>query len=90
MTGLLPDHAIIDGHRIAYGVHGEGPPVVLIHGTPSHSFIWRNVVPRLTAGGLRVHLFDLLGFGQSESSPVISATRAKARKDSMSIRMVRI
>ncbi|MEE8502308.1 MAG: alpha/beta hydrolase [Kiloniellales bacterium] len=66
MTELLPDHAIIDGHRIACGVHGEGLPVVLIHGTPSHSFIWRNVVPRLAAAGVRVHLFDLLGFGQSE------------------------
>jgi pimeloyl-ACP methyl ester carboxylesterase len=66
MTELLPDHAIIDGQRIACGVHGQGLPVVLIHGTPSHSFIWRNVVPRLTAAGVRVHLFDLLGFGQSE------------------------
>jgi pimeloyl-ACP methyl ester carboxylesterase len=63
---LLPEPVIVDGHRIATGVHGDGPPVVLIHGTPSHSFIWRNVVPPLTGAGYRVHLFDLLGFGLSE------------------------
>ena len=66
MMTLLPDPEIVHGHRIATGVHGDGPPVVLIHGTPSHSFIWRNVVPALTAAGYRVHLFDLLGFGCSE------------------------
>ena len=63
---LLPEPVIVDGYRIAAGVHGDGPPVVLIHGTPSHSFIWRNVVPRLTGAGYRVHLFDMLGFGESE------------------------
>jgi len=63
---LLPEPVIVDGHRIATGVHGDGPPVVLIHGTPSHSFIWRDVVPRLTGAGYRVHLFDFLGFGESE------------------------
>ncbi|MDJ0950380.1 MAG: alpha/beta hydrolase [Alphaproteobacteria bacterium] len=66
MTDLLNDHVVIDGHRIACGTHGAGDPLVLIHGTPSHSFIWRKVVPRLTDAGYRVHLFDLLGFGASE------------------------
>ena len=53
MTLLLNDNVIVDGHRIACGVHGEGAPLVLIHGTPSHSHIWRNVVPRLVAAGHR-------------------------------------
>ncbi len=66
ITNLLNDHVIIDGHRIACGTHGTGDPLVLIHGTPSHSFIWRNVVPKLNDAGYRVHLFDLLGFGASE------------------------
>ena len=66
MTDLLNDNVIIDGHRIACGAHGTGDPLVLIHGTPSHSFIWRNVVPRLNDADYRVHLFDLLGFGASE------------------------
>lgn len=59
-------HTIVDGHRIAYNVFGNGEPVILVHGTPSSSLIWRDVVPRLTAVGFKVHIFDLLGFGESE------------------------
>lgn len=66
MTTLLNRHCLIDGHRIAYGVHGEGPPAVLIHGTPAHSFIWRRIVPQLVSAERRVHVFDLLGYGASE------------------------
>ncbi|MFK3822807.1 alpha/beta fold hydrolase [Pseudomonas yamanorum] len=66
MTALLNETALINGWRIAAGRHGEGLPVLLLHGTPAHSIIWRKVVPRLTAAGMQVHLFDLLGFGASE------------------------
>ncbi|SDU44422.1 alpha/beta fold hydrolase [Pseudomonas yamanorum] len=66
MTALLNETALINGWRIATGRHGEGLPVLLLHGTPAHSIIWRKVVPRLTAAGMQVHLFDLLGFGASE------------------------
>lgn len=66
MPPLLDEHAIIDGHRIACGKHGRGEPLVLIHGTPAHSVIWRRVAPKLAAAGYAVHLFDLLGFGASE------------------------
>jgi pimeloyl-ACP methyl ester carboxylesterase len=45
---------------------GSGPPVVLVHGTPSWSFLWRKVAP-LLAADFTVHLFDLLGYGDSES-----------------------
>lgn len=47
-------------------MHGTGDPLVLVHGTPAHSIIWRNLLPRLTAAGFQVHLYDLLGFGASE------------------------
>lgn len=66
MRALTPDDVVVDGYRIACGVHGAGPPVVLVHGTPSFSYIWRNVVPPLTAADRQVHLFDLLGYGNSE------------------------
>jgi pimeloyl-ACP methyl ester carboxylesterase len=66
MQQIVTDHAIIQGSRIAHGVQGEGEPVVLLHGTPSSSLIWRNVVPRLVEAGYQVHLFDLLGYGVSE------------------------
>ena len=39
--------------------------MVLVHGTPSRSYIWREVVPAL-AGQFAVYVYDLLGFGESE------------------------
>ena len=51
--------------EIAWDVLGDGPPVVLVHGTPSRSVLWRNVAPVL-AERFMVYVFDLLGFGQSE------------------------
>jgi pimeloyl-ACP methyl ester carboxylesterase len=52
------------GH-ISWDVLGEGPPMVLVHGTPSWSYIWRNVAPRL-AKGFQVFVYDLAGYGLSE------------------------
>lgn len=66
MSNLVPENVIINGHRIAHGEHGAGEAVVLIHGTPSYSHIWRNVAPKLVDTGHKVYLFDLLGFGNSE------------------------
>lgn len=66
MRRLADQHVLLNGVRIAHGVQGEGPPVVLIHGTPSSSYIWRHVAPALTAAGYRTHVFDLLGYGHSE------------------------
>ncbi|KAL6863490.1 hypothetical protein ACO1O0_003745 [Amphichorda felina] len=66
MEPLATDHVLINNTRIAHGVYGQGQPVVLIHGTPSSSLIWRNVLPKLVAAGFKVHVFDLLGFGLSE------------------------
>lgn len=63
---LVPENVLIEGKRIAYGVHGKGNPVVLLHGTPSSSFIWRDIVPKLVEAGYKVYLYDLLGYGLSE------------------------
>lgn len=66
MKPLVTQNVLIGGSRIAYGVYGQGHPVVLLHGTPSSSLIWRDVVPKLISAGLKVHVYDLLGFGLSE------------------------
>ncbi|MEH6739629.1 MAG: alpha/beta fold hydrolase, partial [Sulfitobacter sp.] len=66
MKHIVVDHTLINNTRIAHGVHGAGEPVVLIHGTPSSSYIWRNVMPHLVTAGYQVHVFDLLGYGLSE------------------------
>jgi pimeloyl-ACP methyl ester carboxylesterase len=66
MSTLADENVLVGGHRIACGAIGSGDPVILIHGTPSSSYIWRNVAPQLTKAGHKVHVFDLLGFGASE------------------------
>ncbi len=66
MPQLVTEQVLINDTRIAHGVRGEGAPVVLIHGTPSSSYIWRNILPPLVAAGYKVHVFDLLGYGLSE------------------------
>ncbi|MBA2277856.1 MAG: alpha/beta fold hydrolase [Chloroflexia bacterium] len=52
------------GDEIAFDRFGEGPPVVLVHGTPSRSCIWSAVASAL-AERHAVYVLDLLGFGQS-------------------------
>jgi len=61
----LPRRTATSHGEIAWEVFGEGPPVVLVHGTPGRSVLWRKVVPVL-AERHAVHVFDLLGFGESE------------------------
>ncbi|UJA18840.1 alpha/beta hydrolase [Thermoleophilia bacterium SCSIO 60948] len=45
---------------------GAGTPVVLLHGWPQHWWCWREVMPRLAAGGRRALAPDLRGFGWSD------------------------
>ncbi|MEU0754769.1 alpha/beta fold hydrolase [Streptomyces albogriseolus] len=63
---FLTDHLVVDGVRLAYRDSGSGEPVVFLHGTPSHSYEWRDVVPHIEADGHRVIAYDLLGYGLSE------------------------
>lgn len=55
----------VSGHRIAYLEQGEGPPVLLLHGIPTSSLLWRNVIPGL-AQNRRVIAPDLLNYGKSD------------------------
>ncbi len=54
-----------EGQSVAYDVLGEGEPVVLVHGTPFSSYVWRTIAREL-ARDRKVFLLDLLGYGQSE------------------------
>jgi pimeloyl-ACP methyl ester carboxylesterase len=80
LTSLVNQQVIINGYRIATGIHGEGKPLVLVHGTPAHSIIWRNLLPRLTAAGFQVYYYDLLGYGASER-PLSADTSIAAQAD---------
>lgn len=51
--------------NIAYEVFGEGDPLVMIHGTPFSSYVWRKFAP-VIAETYRVYVYDLVGYGQSE------------------------
>jgi pimeloyl-ACP methyl ester carboxylesterase len=58
----------LNGARLYYyaaGSRGAGEPIVLLHGFPTSSHVWSNVVPLLPAGH-RVVVLDLLGFGRSD------------------------
>jgi pimeloyl-ACP methyl ester carboxylesterase len=54
-----------NGVELNVEVHGDGDPVLLVHGWPDSAQLWRNQVPALTAAGYRVITPDLRGFGGS-------------------------
>jgi len=58
----------IDGLRMHYVDEGprDGPVVLLLHGEPSWSYLYRHMIPPLAAAGLRVVAPDLVGFGKSD------------------------
>ena len=60
---------VVNGKRLAYIEEGHGDPIVLLHGNPTSSYLWRNVIPELTASG-RVIAPDLIGQGDSEKLSV--------------------
>jgi haloalkane dehalogenase len=53
---------------MAYVEVGEGDPIVLLHGNPTSSYLWRNVLPHLQPRG-RCIAPDLLGMGDSDKLP---------------------
>jgi pimeloyl-ACP methyl ester carboxylesterase len=61
----LPQTFMFEGQQVRYGVVGAGPPLVLVHGTPFSSIVWRRIAPHL-AVRRQVYYFDLLGYGRSE------------------------
>lgn len=58
----------IDGTRIRYIEKGEGRPLVLVHGIPTSSFLWRDMIDELSSHA-RVIAPDLPGFGLSDPPP---------------------
>ena len=55
-----------EGMRLAHLDEGDGPPVVLLHGEPTWSFLWRTTIPPLVEAGYRCIAPDLPGFGRSD------------------------
>jgi len=55
-----------EGMRIHYLDEGTGPSIVLFHGEPTWSFLYRKVIPPLVEAGIRVIAPDFPGFGRSD------------------------
>ena len=56
------------GREMAYVEVGQGDPIVLLHGNPTSSYLWRNVLPHLEPLG-RCIAPELIGMGDSDKLP---------------------
>ena len=63
-----PNYMMIDGLRIHYLDEGpkDADPIFLLHGEPAWSYLFRKMIPTLTAQGHRVIVPDCVGFGKSD------------------------
>ncbi|HJL80123.1 MAG: haloalkane dehalogenase [Gammaproteobacteria bacterium] len=55
----------VNGKNIAYNQTGQGAPIVFLHGNPTSSYLWRNIVPHLESNA-SCYVFDLIGMGSSD------------------------
>ena len=63
-----PNYMIIDGLRVHYLDEGpkDADPIILFHGEPTWSYLYRKMIPVLTEAGHRVIVPDMIGFGKSD------------------------
>jgi haloalkane dehalogenase len=61
-----PRYTEVEGLRVHHVEAGEGPVVLLLHGEPTWSFLYRRMIPVLADAGCRAVAPDLVGFGRSD------------------------
>ncbi|WP_428390474.1 haloalkane dehalogenase [Lichenicoccus sp.] len=72
-------HSIeVFGSRMAYVDSGEGPPVLFLHGNPTSSYLWRNIIPHV-APHARCIAPDLIGMGRSDKPSIAYRVEDHAR-----------
>jgi haloalkane dehalogenase len=59
----------VDGSNIHYIDDGKGDPILFLHGNPTSSYLWRNIMPHLTSCG-RCIAPDLIGMGKSDKPDI--------------------
>ena len=64
----LPKTFVFDGRTVRYESCGNGPAIVLVHGTPWSSFNMRHLIKALSQD-FTVYYYDLIGYGQSDKTP---------------------
>jgi len=68
-TGARRKTIDVLGSRLSYLEEGEGDPIVFLHGNPTSSYLWRNIIPHVARQG-RCIAPDLIGMGQSEKPDI--------------------
>ncbi len=66
LTGFTHHYATVNGVRLHYVAGGTGPVVLFVHGWPYSWYEWKDVLPKVAAGGHRVIAIDMPGYGDSE------------------------
>lgn len=61
-----PKYKMVHGYRIHYVEHGQGDPVIFLHGIPTWAYLWRNVIDKVGGDDKRAIALDLLGYGKSD------------------------
>src|SRR6266849_6591810 len=61
----------IEGWKIHYVEEGKGKnPVLFLHGNPTSSYLWRNIIPIVAGNNNRCIALDLIGFGKSDKPDI--------------------
>lgn len=72
-----PKYVEVEGLRMAYIDEGEGDPILMLHGEPTWSYLYRHMIPPMSKAG-RVIAPDLIGFGRSDKPVAANAYSYKA------------
>ena len=62
---FTPQYVEVAGSRMHYVEQGSGDPILFLHGNPTSSYLWRNIIPHVTSLG-RAIAPDLIGMGKSD------------------------
>lgn len=65
----LSKYAEVFGSKMHYVESGTGDPVLFLHGQPTWSYLWRNIMPELEGRG-RLIALDLIGYGMSDKPDI--------------------
>ena len=68
MTSPEKKSVTVNGHKMAYVERGSGDAIVFLHGNPTSSYLWRNIMPHVEDKG-RCLAPDLIGMGDSDKLP---------------------
>jgi len=72
-----PRYVEVEGLRMAYVESGAGDPILMLHGEPTWSYLYRRMIPKLSRRG-RVVAPDLIGFGRSDKPVAANAYSYKS------------